>query len=487
MGIKKYIKKFKELPVQARASLCFLICMLLQKGISVITVPLFTRILTPSEYGEFNIFSSWMGIFSVFVTLKLSYGVYGQGLVKFKKNRLEFTSAIQGLATFLVILYLVIYLIFYKRINKILELNTCEMIAMFIIMWATTIYDFWAGEEKVNFRYKKLVKVSLAIAILQPIVGIISVLSFKEKVMARIISMAIINLIMFSGFFVYKMKESKIFYSKDIWIYALKFNLPLIPHYLSQTILNSADRIMIGNMVGDKEAGIYSLAYSLALMSTLLNGAIMQTMSPWMYQKIKDRNIKDIEKIAYISLVAVAITNILLIALAPEIIRFFAPAEYYNAIWVIPPISMSVVFIFSYDLFAKYEFYYEKTFFIMFASIGGAILNIVLNYIFIPRYGYLAAGYTTLICFMLYALGHYLFMNRICRKKLLGIRPYNIKILIVVYFTFMFVGFILMLTYSSIILRYSFILLIFLVLIINKKRVLRIYKNFIKLKKENKL
>lgn len=483
MVINKYKKKFKELPVQAKASLFFLLCMILQKGISVITVPLFTRILTPSEYGEFNIFSSWMGIFSVFVTLKLSYGVYGQGLVKFKKNRAEFTGAIQGLATFLVILCLLVYLFFYKRINEILELNTYEVIAMFVIIWATTIYDFWAGEEKVNFRYKKLVKISLAIAILQPVVGIISVLTCREKVMARIISMAIINFIMFSGFFIQKMKESNIFYSKSIWLYALKFNLPLIPHYLSQTILNSADRIMIGNIVGDKEAGIYSLAYSLALMSTLLNGAIMQTMSPWMYQKIKDRNIKDIEKIAYISLGAVATINIFLIAFSPEIIRIFAPKEYYNAIWVIPPVSMSVLFMFSYDLFAKYEFYYEKTFFIMIASIGGAILNIILNYIFIEKYGYLAAGYTTLICFIFYTLGHYLFMNKICQKNLNGIKPYNAKILLVIYSSFILISFILVITYLNIMLRYGFILLVIISLILYRYKLLEFYKDFVKIKK----
>ena len=53
------------------------------------------------------------------------------------------------------------------------------------------------------------------------------------------------------------------------------------------------------------------------------------------------------------------------------------------------------------------EFYYEKTKYTMYVSIVGAGLNIFLNYIMIPQYGYAAAGYTTMVCYILFAAGHY--------------------------------------------------------------------------------
>ena len=83
----------------------------------------------------------------------------------------------------------------------------------------------------------------------------------------------------------------------------------------------------------------------------------------------------------------IAGANLLLILLAPEAVAVFAPKAYYNAIYVIPPVSMSVFFMFSYDLFSKFEFYFEKTGFIMAASVTGALINLVTNYIFIQRYG----------------------------------------------------------------------------------------------------
>ena len=101
---------------------------------------------------------------------------------------------------------------------------------------------------------------------------------------------------------------------------------------------------MISNMISDNAAGIYSLAYSLALIMTLFNTSLMQTISPWMFQKIKEKRVNDISSIAYITLIVIAGANLLLIALAPEAVAFFAPEEYYDAIWVIPPVAMSVFY-----------------------------------------------------------------------------------------------------------------------------------------------
>lgn len=469
---KEYLKKYNNLPVQIKASFWFLICMILQKGISVFTVPIFTRLLTPSEYGDFNVFNSWLGIVSVFITLKLSYGVYGQGLIKYKDNKKEFSGAIQGLMTSIILVSVVLYCILYRYINTLLKLDTYEVISMFIIIWSTTIFDFWAEEEKVSFKYKSLIKITILVAILQPLLGILVVLFFEKKVMARIISIAVINLFFFGKFFFLRLKKYRIFYSKKIWFYALKFNIPLIPHYLSQTLLNNSDRIMIERIIGAREAGLYSLSYSLALITTFLNGAIMQTMSPWIYKKIQEKKIQEIESIAYITLVLIATINLLLIAFAPEIIKLFAPVEYRDAIWIIPPISMSVLFMFAYDLFAKYEFYYEQSYFIMTASVIGASINILLNYFFIPRYGYLAAGYTTLICYIFYVVGHYLFMNKICKTHLDGLKPYNLKILLRIFITFLLSGFVLMLSYFNNVIRLFIILTIIFIFLINIKKII---------------
>lgn len=76
--------------------------------------------------------------------------------------------------------------------------------------------------------------------------------------------------------------------------------------------------------------------------------------------KIKAKRIKDIANVAYTTLIMLAFLNLFLILLAPEVVAIFAPAAYYEAIYVIPPVAMSVYFMYAYDLFAKFAFYYEK-------------------------------------------------------------------------------------------------------------------------------
>ena len=88
--MKALLNKYKDLPVQMKASLWFLLCAFLQKGVSFFTTPIFTRLLTTEEYGQYSVFNSWYSIVAVFVSLNLSYGVYAQGLVKFEDERNQF-------------------------------------------------------------------------------------------------------------------------------------------------------------------------------------------------------------------------------------------------------------------------------------------------------------------------------------------------------------------------------------------------------------
>ena len=115
----KLRKKYRSMPVQVKASLWFLICSFLQKGISTVSTPIFTRLLSTAEYGQYNVFNSWLGIITIFVTLNLSAGVYTQGLVKFDKDNKILSSSLQGLTLFSVVVWTVVYLLFRNFWNRI--------------------------------------------------------------------------------------------------------------------------------------------------------------------------------------------------------------------------------------------------------------------------------------------------------------------------------------------------------------------------------
>ena len=479
MIIKKSLNKYKNLSIPIRASICYLFCSFLQRGILLITTPIFTRLMDTDEYGQFGVFNSWLSIITVIVSLNMFYGIHAQGLVKFSEECEKFSSSLQGLTTIMVIVWSFIYIAFHNYWNKLLSLTTFQMISLLLIVWLTSIFNFWANEQRVKYSYKALVIVSLLVSIAEPVLEIILIQHFKDKVTARIIGWLFVELVAYSWMYIIQLKRGRVFFSIKYWIYALTISLPLVPHYLSATVLNSADRIMIEKMVGDSEAGIYSLAYSVALIMTLFNTALMQTLNPWIYQKIKEKKEKEIAPVAYITLILIAVVNLLLILLAPEVVAIFAPQKYYQAIWVIPPVAMSVYFMYSYDLFAKFAFYYEKTFIIMIASVSGAILNILLNYIFIKEFGYIAAGYTTLVCYIVFVVFHYVFMLKICRKYCDCANPYEIKKIIGITIPFLGISFLLLATYNVPSLRYGIFVIVIIFSIIKRKKLIKIIKKIL--------
>ena len=137
---------------------------------------------------------------------------------------------------------------------------------------------------------------------------------------------------------------------------------------------------------------------------------------------------------------------------------------------------------YAYDLFSKFAFYYEKTVVIMIASVTGAILNIVLNYIFINVFGYTAAGYTTLVCFMIYAIVHYIFMRKVCRECCGGDYPYDSMKIIMITIPFLVSGFLFLMTYNYPFVRYGIVGISIILIIAYRKKIVGIIQDLVGLR-----
>jgi len=470
----KLLEKYKQISSPIKASFWFLLCSFLQKGIAILTTPIFTRIMTEEAYGQFTVYNSWYNIFFAIVTLNFAAGVFTRGLVKNEADQDTYSSSLVGLSTVCIAIGFLVYIPFAKSINSFTELSTFLMVMMFVEIWSCTIFQFWSNKERVNYKYIRLVIVTLVYVTLRPILSIIFILSFESnfQVEARALATSIICLILFSILFVELIIKGKSFFNKRYWIHALKFNLPLLPHYLSQIILNQSDKIMIGKMCGATEAAYYSVAYSVATVLLIINTSITGTLNPWIYKEIKSEQYHKIGKISYSILTGIAICNFLLIAVAPELLMILAPATYFEAIWLIPPLTSSVYFIFLYSLFATFEYYFEKTNYVAIASILGAVLNLILNYFAIKTWGYIAAGYTTLICYIFFVFLHYLFMRKVNKKYMNNYKVYDIRIILLIGLSLIIASALLMCFFNYWYIRYGIIATIFVFSFIFRKKII---------------
>ena len=128
------------------------------------------------------------------------------------------------------------------------------------------------------------------------------------------------------------------------------------------------------------------------------------------------------------------------------------------------------------NLFANIEYYYEKTKMIAAASVLVAVLNIILNYVFIDIFGYMAAAYTTLFCYMVYAVVHFFVMSSICKRNNLDIGLlFNMRTVIGLSFIALALMFIMTAIYKYILFRYSIVVLILLTGFVLRKQIKKIF------------
>lgn len=474
--MKSRLKKIKNAPVEVKASIAYTVCSIIQKSLSFITLPLFTRLLTTAQYGQYTIYASWMSIFAIFITLELPYGSFNTAMTNFKQDRNGYISSVQTICTLLMLVALVIYLPFHEFLNKFLELPTLLVVIMFIEILFQSSFSFWCGKKRFEYKYISIIIITLLITILSPILATVFIVNSEEKGYARILGYSFVTILF--GFVLYCLNfiRGRKPFAKEYWKYALTFNLPLLIYYISQMIFSQSDRLMISHLCGVEKVGIYGVAFNLSIMLTFVINSINNAYTPWVYKKIDDKRPSDNKKVSIYIAILMAVSLTMLIWVAPEIIYIMAGNAYMEAIWIVPPVAGSVFLLLYAGYFTNIEFLYKKKMSLIIASVIPALVNIVLNYVFIRKFGYIAAGYTTFISYVLFAFMNYLFIYRYVKKgaDLYGL--FSLKYLLLILTGFIAVNLIGMALYNFMIIRFVVMAIVGLILIIFRKKIFALLK-----------
>lgn len=468
--VKKLLKKYEGFPLQVKLAFWLTFSNLVQKGISVLTVPVFARLMSTGEYGKYSTYLSWLSIATIICTLRLTGGVYNKGLSKYKDDQNGFCLAIQYTTSIVTVVFFLIYLVFHKAVNQFTDMSIVITSLLFLEVFFSTSMGFWSVRQQYSYKYKNVLAGTLTYAVLNPILGIIFVVIARQEFRgtARILSTVLAQVLVGAFFYVINIINGRAQFKREYSLFAIKFNLPLIPHYFSEYILNQSDRVMIQKFCSYTEVALYSVSYNAGMLLTILTGSINQAITPWLYQSLDNKDFEKIGKVLYSMALIILFPILVFIALAPEMILVLAGNKYADAVYVIPPVTGSIVFLFFYTSFANIEFYYDYNRFTMYISMIGAVMNIVLNYIFIRVFGFVAAGYTTFACYLIYFMGHYLFVEHIIFSKfgrhligiskIVGLTGALIIFMIVMSFS-----------YQNVFIRYAILLLILTVVFIKRK------------------
>lgn len=402
--------------IVVKASVWYTICRFVQKGLMLFVTPIFTRLLSSEDYGNFTTFNAWSDILFVFTTLNISWGTFNNGLLKYENQQKEYTSVITVATSLLSGCIFFVFFLFQNPISMWMGLPVFVIYIMFLQFFLTAPIDYWMSKERFAYRYKSVVFVTLTMSILSPLIGMIAVISMDmNKYVGRILGHVIVIAVFGVFLYVSILRKGKRLWNKEYVFYTFKLAIPLIPHYLSQVVLNNSDRIMISRICAAAKAGIYSVAYSAGNLLVILNNSINASFIPWMYRELKAKKYHRIKSIVTVLCLGVGTANLILIICTPELVFLLAPVEYADAKWLIAPIACGAFMQFLASIFINVEMYFEKTKYISYFSIMAAVLNVVLNLFALEKWGYAAAAYTTLICYAFFAFVHYCCMRRICK------------------------------------------------------------------------
>ena len=423
------------------------------RSISLITTPIFARLMTHEEYGAYSNYSSWTNIAITFITMR-SEASFISAKFDFRDDLEKYNRSLIYLTACIATVWILVVNLFPETFSSLFNTKRNYINLMIIYCFFHAVINIF----QINERYKYLYKTSVFIAVLSSlsttIVSIIFVVSMKNKLEGRILGhilpAVIIACILLKSFF----KNGKGIDLK-MWPYALMICIPYIPHLLSLQVLNSIDRIMITKICGPAENALYTIAYSCGHMVTLLMTSMNTAFAPWLGDKLHENAAKEIKRVSRYYIIIFSTLAIGMMLLAPEILLIMGGKSYVKAKYVMPPVSMGCICQFLYTLYVNVEQYKKKTIKMAIASISAALLNYVLNAYFIPRYGYIAAAYTTLAGYIFLLILHMIIVYSIGESKV-----FDNKFIILSTFVMFLITLGINYLYFHQVLRYVFIVLL---------------------------
>ncbi len=441
---------------------------MLTRGIAIFLVPIYTRYLTPSEYGIIDFFM----IVAAVVNLTISFEIT-QAIARFYQDAKDEDKAVYTSTafwfTFLVyLIYFLISWVFSKELSDLLldSIEYQELLLIATLAIATNgIFYFTQNQLKWQILPKQSTVVSVVNVVVVSVVAVFLLVVTNLKVESIFIGQIFGNLAGLLLAVYYAKNSYKFTFSYMKLREMLLFSSPLVLSGVGVFVAMYIDRIAIKELLGLSELGIYGIAFRFAAITSLVMIGFQSSLIPLVYKHYKEKNTPyQISKIFNIFSIFALFVVAGSIVFSKEVITAFTTEAFYSASSLIAFLVMASFFSNMY-IFAPGIGIAKKTKLIAIITISGAILNTILNYTLIPLVGLNGAAYATLIS----AVGVFL-LYMVLAYKYYPI-PYKIKQLLISF------GFVLVSAYAvlsmfdeinlfSIIVKTIYLLFVFVVITI---------------------
>ncbi|MBQ8007130.1 MAG: polysaccharide biosynthesis protein [Lachnospiraceae bacterium] len=402
-----------------KSSIWYTIANVSIRAVAIITTPIYTGMLTTADYGRANTFNSWIDVFNVFACLCVVYSI-GRAKLDFPDRFDEYMSSLQGLSSSFGFILLVLAFIFRESLSGWIHYEVPLAVGLFAYLCVAPSVEYMMQKCRYEYRYKENILISVITCVGQVALSILLMLLFNDRrYIGKILGVMLPTAIMGVVFYIRFIVKGKVFYNREYWTYALKIGLPMIPHALALILLAQMDRIMIKGICGDGDAGLYIFGYSFATLLMIFTNAIGQAYLPWFNETLFDGERDRIRQIQKKLVLLGCFLSFGFIAVSPEALMLLSISNnsYWIAKYVVPPIVLGTLAQYFYTNYVNVEIFCKKTSIIAMGSCLAALINYILNYAFIPRFGYIAAAYTTFASYIVLMLMHYIMVRFVLKEQ----------------------------------------------------------------------
>ena len=392
------LKKLKAAKPNASARACawYVGSNVISRAAAFAFTPIFTRLLTPKEFGVFSLYTSLMGIFSVVTTLEISGGVMYRGLVKFEgQEQRNFLASAIFVQTGISALSLVVYLLFRRFINEATSLSTPFSTVLILQVFFNSVTGIFFAKKRYNGEHSLISLINITNGIAAPLAAI-SLIKLGVTVGARIYSSLAISAAFAIPIIFFLLKGTKPYF-KEGRKFIFSFSLPMLPHHLATSVITHSEKIIIARTIGESALGKYSLAYSVGFIPSLITGGVSLALTPWIMRRLREKSGPLVGKTLISATRLLCFSILVFMSVAPNIFNFLASGEFLSALPAIYPIAVSVIFNFLSSAMTSCLLYYEKPKLITKNSVLCAVINVFSSILLTRVFGYVGTAYSVLL------------------------------------------------------------------------------------------
>ena len=382
----------------ASSSVVYGIGSALTKSMSLFALPIFTKYLTPQEYGVLALILLLSTLIQPILTLGINSSM---GISYFKKNSIE-NHAQTVWSSFLLLFFSSLVLLFVSNvfldeISKVL-FNTSKYDFLIQVAIISTVLNVIATPFMLRLQFENKAKLFVILTFISTLINIITsiyLVKFMEiGILGMVYGQLISSVFLFIGFFWFAKNQLPLAVEFDKVRTIFFLGYPLIPSSFFLLILIQSNRYILEIFDGLEIVGIYSIGFSFGmLMNIFVSGFTQAWYVFFMKYTDKQNEIKNrFANILYLYIVIFGTILVIFFLLAKPIIDVFVDEKFVDAYIVVGLVAMSQFFLGIFSIFTPLLYYNEEVKYVSVFQGVAALISIPINIVCIYYFHLLGAG-----------------------------------------------------------------------------------------------